>query len=184
MTNEFKRSKTSILTSIILVVFVSLIGLTGCSQETNDDSNSHGISTEPKQNIMEPVGQTEETYYGEWIINQVQAYGIGTYSVEDAESLFGENLRFTADEASYFGDQLSDVEKLAMNPIYTETVISESDFVENYRIPFDNLGIEADSISEINVSDSNGSVSTFFIKDDNTLIIYGGGTYFELVRKN
>ena len=55
MTNEFKRSKTSILTSIILVVFVSLIGLTGCSQETNDDSNSDGISTEPKQKDRKSV---------------------------------------------------------------------------------------------------------------------------------
>ena len=71
---------------------------------------------------------------------------------------------------------------MATNPIYTETIISESDFVEKYRIPFDLLGIKA-PITEINVSDSNGHVSTFFIKDDNTLIISGGGTYFELIRK-
>ena len=123
-----------------------------------------------------------ESYYGEWIINQVQAYGVGTYSSEDAESLLGKSLIFTANKASYFGDQPSDIEKVATNPIYTETIISESDFVEKYRIPFDLLGIKA-PITEINVSDSNGHVSTFFIKDDNTLIISGGGTYFELIRK-
>ena len=72
---------------------------------------------------------------------------------------------------------------MATNPIYTETIISESDFVEKYRIPFDLLGLKGPTITEINVSDSNGHVSTFFIKDDNTLIISGGGTYFELIRK-
>ena len=126
--------------------------------------------------------RASESYYGEWIINQVQAYGVGTYSSEDAESLLGKSLIFTANKASYFGDQPSAIEKVATNPIYTETIISESDFVEKYRIPFDLLGLKA-PITEINVSDSNGHVSTFFIKDDNTLIISGGGTYFELIRK-
>ena len=71
---------------------------------------------------------------------------------------------------------------MTTNPIYTETIIPESDFVEKYRIPFDLLGLKA-PIKEINVSDSKGYVATFFIKDDNTLIIFGGGTYFELIRK-
>ena len=135
-----------------------------------------GVVTEPNQGAS-------ESYYGEWIIHQVQAYGVGTYSVEDAESLVGKTLIFTANKASHFGDRPSHIEKVATNPIYTETIISESDFVEKYRIPFDHLGIKGPTITEINVSDSNGHVSTFFIKDDNTLIIYGGGTYFELVRK-
>ena len=71
---------------------------------------------------------------------------------------------------------------MATNPIYTETIISEFDFEVNYRIPFESLGIKV-PITEINVSDSNGYVSSFFIKDDNTLIITGGGTFFELIRK-
>lgn len=172
MMNKLKRSKWSVLSSIILIIFISVMSLTGCNQETSDV-----ISTEP-------VEQTGEIYFGEWVINQVQAYGVGTFSGEDAESLLGKSLSFAVNEASYFGDQPSDIGKMASNPIYTETVISENDFVANYRIPFDNLGIEADTITEVNVSDANGNVSTFFIKDDNTLIIYGGGTYFELVRKN
>lgn len=48
---------------------------------------------------------------------------------------------------------------------------------------FDKLGIMADSISEITVSDSNGNGCTFLVKDNNTLIMYGGGTYFELIKK-
>ena len=123
-----------------------------------------------------------ESYYGEWIIKQVQASGVGTYSSKDVESLLGKSLTFTANKASYFGDKPSDIVKVATNPIYTKTNIPESDFVEKHRIPFDNLGLKA-PITEINVSDSKVHVSTFFIKDDNTLIISGGGTYFELIRK-
>ena len=132
--------------------------------------------------VTEPDQVASESYFGEWIINQVQAYGVGTYSREDTESLLGKRLIYTAAKASYFGDHPSSIEKVATNPIYTETIRSESDFVEQNRIPFDFLGIKA-PITEIHVSDSNGHVATFFIKDDNTLIITGGGTYFELIRK-
>ncbi|MDW0117448.1 hypothetical protein QTL97_10920 [Sporosarcina thermotolerans] len=181
--NKIKNKKSTLL-SIIGMVFIGIIGLTGCSFATNDEAKN---DTEPKEvvnpNVVtEPDQGASEPYFGEWIINQVQAYGIGTYSREDAESLIGKTLIFTAIKASYFGDQPSAIEKVAINPIYTETIISESDFVEQNRIPFDLLGIKA-PITEINVSDSNGHVATFFIKDDNTLIITGGGTYFELIRK-
>ena len=180
-----KNKKSSTLLSIVSIVFVGLISLTGCSFVTNDEANNDtGTKEEVNSNVVtEPNQGASEPYYGEWIINQVQAYGVGTYSGEDAESLLGKTLIFTADKVSYFGDQLLDIGKVATNPIYTESIISESDFVAKYRIPFDLLGIKAPTITEINVSDSNGHVSTFFIKDDNTLIISGGGTYFELIRK-
>ena len=180
------NKKRSALLSIRGMVFIGLISLTGFSFATNDEANNDtgnkavvnsGVVTEP-----EPIQGASESYYGEWIINKVQAYGIGTYSVEDAESLLGETLILTADKASYFGERPLAIEKVATNPIYTETIISESDFEVNYRIPFDFLGIKA-PFTEINVSDSNGHVSTFLIKDDNTLIITGGGTFFELIRK-
>jgi hypothetical protein len=72
---------------------------------------------------------------------------------------------------------------VAANPVYKKNVISKADFITNYRMTLDRLGVNAESISEITVTDSKGAVSTFFIKDENTLIIYGGGTYFELNRK-
>ena len=196
------NKKRSTLLSIIGLVFIGFISLTGCSFATNDEGNNDtgtkevnsgtevevNTGTEKEVNSVvvtgsEPIQGASESYYGEWVINQVQAYGVGTYSREDAESLLGKTLIFTADKASHFGDHPSTIEKVATNPIYTETIISESEFVENYRIPFDLLGLKGPTFTEINVSDSNGPVATFLIKDDNTLIISGGGTYFELIRK-
>lgn len=174
---KFKKSKfTSILLLIILAISVGSIGLTGCKQSTN--------TSKPTQNTTPPTNQAKEVFYGEWVINQVLAYGqAGTYSSEDAESLIGKSLSFSADRASFFGDQPSDIAKVITNPVYKKTVISKSDFVTTYRMSFDKLGVKADSISDVTVSDSNRTGFIFFIKDDNTLIIYGGGTYFELVRK-
>jgi hypothetical protein len=48
---------------------------------------------------------------------------------------------------------------------------------------FDLLGLTGDAVTEISVKDSKGNGCTFLIKDENTLIVVGGGTYFELVRK-
>ena len=147
------------------------------------ESNDNQLPTEPEQDTTDSVDENQPLYYGEWVINLVQAYGVGTYSKEDAESLIGKSVKFSAGSATNFGDSVSDIDKESNNPDYTETVLSESDFVTNYRIPFEKLGIEGDTVTEINVTDSNGFVSTFFVKDENTLIIFGGGTYFELVRK-
>lgn len=206
MISKYKKSKwISTFLTIIVIISVGVIGLTGCNLITKDkgnnettktnqtneaanptDTENNQVTKDPEQSTPEPEpgDQTQPVYYGEWVINQVQAFGIGTFSGEDAKSLIGKELIFTKDKATFFGDQLSDIEKVATNPIYTETVISEADFVANYRIPLDNLGIDGDTITEVSVTDSNGFVSTFFIKDENTLILYGGGSYFELVRKD
>ena len=48
---------------------------------------------------------------------------------------------------------------------------------------FDKLGITADSITDVTVKDVNGDPACdFLIKDDNTLVVIGGGTFFELQR--
>jgi hypothetical protein len=151
-------------------------------QETNNQSNAN--TAKPAQSTTAPVNETKEVFYGQWVIKQVLAYGsVGTYSKKDAESLLGKSLSFSTVNANYFGDQPSEIDKVAANPVYKKTVISKGDFVTNYRMTLEKLGIKADSISEVTVSDTKGTVSIFLIKDDNTLIITGGGTYFELVKK-
>lgn len=205
-----KSNLTSIILFLILAISVGLIGLTGCSQATTNDttllSNSTSdtgnadnpdsdasksdnpnnvATTKPEPSTTSPtLEMSEEVFYGQWVIKQVLAYGsAGTYSSEDATSLLDQSVNFSTDEASGFGDQLSDTSKVITNPVYKKSTISESNFITNYRMTFDNLGIKADEISEIFVSDSEGNGFILFIKDDNTLIIYGGDTYFELVRK-
>jgi bla regulator protein BlaR1 len=155
------------------------------NQNTNQLNNQNNTNI-PKEseNSLQPVLKPTEAFYGQWVIKQVLAFGqVGTYSNENTKTLIEKTLSFSQDKASYFGDQPSDISKVATSPVYKKTVISKGDFLTNYRMTFDKLGIKADSITQVTVSDSKGTVSTFLVKDDNTLIIIGGGTYFELVKK-
>lgn len=151
-------------------------------QETKNQSKTN--TENPAQSTTTKTNENTEVFYGDWVIKKVLAYGpVGTYSKEAAESLIGKSLSFSKDKANFFGDQPSDINKVAVNPAYKKNVISKGDFAANYRMDLDRLGVKADSISEITVTDSNGVVSTFLVKDENTLIIVGGGTYFEVGRK-
>jgi bla regulator protein blaR1 len=126
----------------------------------------------------------KEAFLGNWEINQVIAYGsVGTYAKEDAEKLIGKTMSFSADSVTCFGDDPSYIENTAKNPVYTVNDIESGDFVMNYRMTFDKLGITADSVTEVTAYDADGNGCTLLVKDDNTLIVVGGGTYFELVRK-
>jgi hypothetical protein len=129
--------------------------------------------------------QSEAAFYGNWVISQVLAYGrVGTYSKEDAEALIGNTLIFSPEQATCFGDQASYLEQVAANPVYTQTELSATEFMTNFQNTFENLGITADTIKQVSVADSAGNGCIFFVVDENTLIIYGGGTFFQLERVN
>lgn len=157
----------------------------GQSNTNAEVKPQNNITTDkPSQSTTTKTNEGKETFYGDWVVKKVLAYGsVGTYSKESAESLIGKSLSFSKDKATSFGDQPSDINKVASNPLYKKTTISKADFVTNYRMTLDKLGINADSVTGVTVSNSKGTVTTFLVKDENTLIIIGGGTYFELVRK-
>jgi bla regulator protein blaR1 len=245
MISKYKKSKwTSTLLTVLLIMTIAAVGLTGCKKSTNEtvantaDSSENTTTTEetlttegattsepestevnsedqsnsnqdqntddttdntqgefkPSDNTQSSSNTAEQgqsfiadegtSYYGEWVINKVLAYGgAGTYSKEVAESIVGKGLSFTKDQATSFGDDPTYIEKVVSKPVYSETVLTSGDFVSNYHMTFDNLGIKADSVTEISVADADGAVYSFLVKDENTLILIGGGTYFELTKK-
>ncbi|MDF2587897.1 MAG: peptidase BlaR1 [Anaerocolumna sp.] len=156
---------------------------------TNSSSTSEAVAgsadnSNPVSSDGTFASSSSQGYLGEWKISKVIAFGsVGTYSKEDAESLIGKSITFSSDKANYFGDSPSVMKESTSNPDYLETNLTSSDFTTNYRMTFDKLGITSDSITEVTVTNKDGFVSNFLVKDDNTLIISGGGTYFELTRK-
>ena len=90
-------------------------------------------------------------------------------------------MNFSKEKSSSFGDDISYMASTIKNPTYEKSVISKDEFEVNYGIEFDSLGLEGDSVTVIDVIDSTDNIGcVFFIKDKNTLILYGGGAYFEL----
>ena len=189
-----------------LIVFISLISfsvfIAGCAKQAanevppksvSDTQNTAAMQPQPDKTIATPqngastsAGTTinQEIFYGQWVIKRVLAYGpVGTYSKEDIKSIEGRKLSFSKEQASCFGDQLTYLNDTAINPIYKKTVVSASDFLTGYRLPLAALGITSDSIVQIHASDANGNGCIFFIKDHDTLILVGGGVFFELVRE-
>ncbi|MDF2487040.1 MAG: peptidase BlaR1, partial [Herbinix sp.] len=236
MIKQFKKYRwTNTLVTLILILAVGLVGMTGCSiketekespntdiitvtptpiiTETPDDQDaqpndevSDGTETvEDEDNIEpspaqddanptadpslatdeepvtapEPAEDDQAAYYGDWTINQLVAFGqSGTYSREDVAGLIGRDMSFTADSATSFGDQASYIDIIANNPTYTATEYTSEDFIAYYRMSFDLLGLTGDTVTEIVAVDAEGNGCTFLIKDENTLILVGGGTYF------
>lgn len=170
MIEHFKKNKRiGTLMTIVIAIFM-LTSLTGCNSTTN---------TSPSDDTA------GETYYGQWTITNVPVYGsAGTYSKEDAEKLIGKNLSFSADEATVFTDQPSDTATVIKDPSYKIDTISGSDFLTNFNMSLDKLGIDADSVTEVTISGPDGGAYILLIKDSDTMILATGGTYFELAREN
>lgn len=147
------------------------------SPVTVDQSDSGTPTPSPKP-------ADEKVYYGQWVIRKVLSYGsAGTYGSDDAEKLVGKSLSFSADEDSIFNDRPSASAVVIKNPKYQETLVSSSDFLANFRMSFEKIGISTDSVAVVDVAGSEGTAGcSLLVKDSNTIILVAGGTYFELVR--
>jgi hypothetical protein len=154
------------------------------SSETSKTEQTQQMAQAPSTDNSKDIKVVDETFYGQWEIKKVLAYGpVGTYSNDDIKTIIGKKLTFSKESASCFGDQVDSLNNTAINPVYKKSVIFKNDFESSNRMTFDKLGIKEDSITEIDAVDAKGNGCTFFIKDNNTLILFGGGVYFELNKK-
>ncbi|MGH4122725.1 MAG: hypothetical protein ACREV6_07335 [Clostridium sp.] len=154
------------------------------ANQTNTVIEKSTTKSSATTNSKREVKQPQEIFYGQWVIEKPLAYGkVGTYGSDNITQLIGRKLSFSKEKATCFGDTIKDLDNVVINPLYKKTVVSKVDFdVDNPGITFDKLGIKTDSIIRIQTTDSKGNGCTFFIKDNNTLILSGGMTFFKLVR--
>lgn len=145
------------------------------------ESTTKGNTT---TNSTGTVKQPQEIFYGQWVIEKPLAYGrVGTYGSDNITQLIGRKLSFSKEKATCFGETIKDLDNVVISPVYKKTVVSKDDFeAASPAITFDKLGIKANSIIQIQTTDSKGNGCTFFIKDNKTLILSGGMTFFQLVR--
>jgi uncharacterized protein YxeA len=151
--------------------------------ETTKTTSSTESQTESQVNSNDTA---QEIFYGDWIISRLLNYnGIGSYSNDDInKKIIGNQLSFSKEQSSSFGDDLSYMKNIINNPTYEKLALSKDDFEAKNDISFDSIGVKEESITEINVIDSNNDIQCdFYIVDQSTLILYGGGAYFELHKK-
>ncbi|MGN0495423.1 MAG: hypothetical protein ACI4GW_04290 [Lachnospiraceae bacterium] len=158
-----------ILTVILLTV--TICGLVACG------------NTEESQTIDE-VTKQEETesnldgnYFGTWEVVKYYMPGVTALSKEEADGYIGKVCVYSED--SFTGDGA-----VTNAPDYQECEMTANDFSTYYGgITFDSVGITADSVKQVNVSNAYDFGSSFYVTGTNTILISSDGVFFEAVRQ-
>ena len=125
--------------------------------------------------------EQKELFYGDWVVKKSIAFGpVSTYSNDDVNKIIGKKLSYSELKAVFETNS-------AQKPFYKKISISKGDFETSNKIKLSTLGITSSSINQVTVyidSSSknmwNSMGSIFYVKDQNTLILFDGGVYFEL----
>ena len=182
---------------LVIALIVTGVFIAGCGNKNNTTTATNKINSEEttktavadtSKNTTETTtaktAQREEPFYGEWVIKAAVGYGrAGSYSEDDIKSLIGKTLSFSKEQSSCFGDEAKYLDNTVQNPTYKKSILNDAEFTSEYSVPISTTTINSDSITRIEVVNATGaSDCTFFIKDDHTLILSGGGTFIELDR--
>ncbi len=123
------------------------------------------------------VSSSSPSYLGTW---QITSSTFGAYSAmseEDCSALVGTRFEYFNDYAIYDDQHRLD------SPQYIESILTVDDFSSIYQgTSLETLGISKDSIQVVAIENASGIGDTFYIKDENTLIIPWDGVFFEVQR--
>ena len=135
---------------------------------------------EPETETVAPspdVSSSSPSYLGTW---QITSSTFGAYSAmseEDCSALVGTRFEYFNDYAIYDNQHRLD------SPQYIESIQTADDFSTIYQgTSLETLGISKDSIQVVAIENAGGIGDTFYIKDENTLIIPWDGVFFEVQR--
>ena len=123
------------------------------------------------------VSSSSPSYLGTW---QIISSTFGAYSAmseEDCSALVGTRFEYFKDYVVYDDQHRLD------SPQYCESTLTADDFSSIYQgTSLETLGIFKDSIQVVAIENASGIGDTFYIKDENTLIIPWDGVFFEVQR--
>ena len=174
----------------ITIIAAMFIVIAGCSNKHTQQAQSKDQTTNTAQQTQ-PENQTansttnssekksaQETFYGQWVITQSLAYGpVGTYTKDEIKNMIGKKLNYSEEEASYDNN-------VHKKPVYEKSIISKNDVEDNNHIRFNTIDVKSNNIEQITVNGLDSIGHIFYIRDNNTLILFDGGAYFELNRAN
>ena len=158
-------------------------------QPSQAEANQSQISSSPSQPLEKVESEAEiatpspdissssPSYLGTW---QITSSTFGAYSAmseEECSALVGRCFEYFKDYAIYDDQHRLDA------PQYCESTQTADDFSSIYQgTSLETLGISKDSIQVVAIENASGIGDTFYIKDENTLIIPWDGVFFEVQR--
>ncbi len=151
--------------------------------EDNQSQLSSPIQTVPEEAKDETVAPSPDvsssslSYLGTWQITSSTFGAFSAMSEEDCSALVGTRFEYFKEYAIY------DREHRLDSPQYFESTQTADDFSSIYQgTSLETLGIFKDSIQVVAIENASGIGDTFYIKDENTLIIPWDGVFFEVQR--
>lgn len=111
------------------------------------------------------------SYLGEWTVRGI--VGSSPISAGADESFIGTKAIYTLEKASFGDDEI-------LKPEYVEQVITNADFVNEYRSQLSDIGIESESVTMVSINNWTNAGNGLMIKDDQTMIFLWDGNYYEM----
>lgn len=184
-----KRRSPFVLTILILiaagcaVTFLSVPAAKGGSQK-NDDEGMDGGSN-PSEDVRADDGWDLD-YYGHW---EVQALA-GTANVyalsqEELDDCIGTVIGYGGTSYTCKMPAAYDLYTTRLSVSgYEEGADTEEDFLNNWRITPDSLGLNMDAVPcvTVGISEPDAFGAFFYMKDANTILVYYMGAFFEASR--
>ncbi|MEN8907132.1 MAG: hypothetical protein ABF289_14330 [Clostridiales bacterium] len=169
---------------LILVILIG-INLVSCKNNTTTKDTNKEKLVNRAESRNTPANKENNPVFGKWSIKGVVAYSpVSTYGEEDIKSIEGRELTFTKENANCFGDDVGYLDIIMDNPKYETTDIDNNKFFDYYKIELKDIDITASSVKKVNISNDQVDTTELLIKDENTLILIGGGVFIELIRVN
>ncbi|UYZ33658.1 hypothetical protein OD350_15445 [Clostridium beijerinckii] len=132
------------------------------NSSTNNNSNS--------QNNDKETSNDEKSFYGNWEIKKVAGYA--KVSVGEKTSLIGLKISLSNNLATFGNESYN-------NPQYKMINKTQNNMASEYKTNLSKIGVSTDSIIQLNVADK----LTLFIKDNNTLLYFDEGVFYEVKRE-
>jgi hypothetical protein len=144
--------------------------------------NPAAISDNPVQSNQNSDSK-EPPYFGTWIIKK-------HIPTSNATALTAEAINdYIGKEIIVNKKQIVTSKGTIKDPVYSETIKTNTEFYSDWRISFSDLGLTDNTVKEIDVANyqhetEHGAGSTYILTSDNQLYTIIGGVLFELVNKD
>ncbi|MDP4182109.1 MAG: DUF6287 domain-containing protein [Bacillota bacterium] len=164
-------------TKNLIVIWTSNNGLT---EVFESKVIVQGLSKNAEDNATTP-NRENEVFYGNWRIEKILA--------DDVKGKFSDEIKnMVGKKVSYSKEQVSLGDKVWKSPAYNKTVISDDNFQSGNSRSFISIGIKEPTVIQVQADIkydkiSWQTISLFLVKNNNTLILFHQGVYFEVNRE-
>ena len=154
----------------------------GPDAETEDMEDISNYSKNEMNDTSDMEAATEAgSWYGSYIIKDYIIRGVTAIGNDEAEGLMWALVEYGPDEFDSDGILLE-------APAYRETLVSREEFAAMYSgsgggCTFETFGIEEDSVLEVTVENSTKLGNTFYVWDENRILIYYPGGAFLIAER-